>query len=273
MRPPTTLATLETGSGPAVLLIHGWTGFKESWGALPGALAAAGLRAVAVDLPGWGGSPAPPGFTHTAEAYAAALRPLVAGLAPVTLVAHSMGAQAAVLLAAQGAVRRLVAISPAAAPGDPSWPPRRISDVIGLPVIGHAAAAALLVAVQRGPERLWVDGLRASVADPARAESDPRLVALGHRSHRAIRATPLRVLVASLAAALDCDLREAATRARVPALVVIGERDRTVHPGEAASLAGALPQGRLMRIPGAGHLPHLERSEAVVPAVVGFVRG
>ena len=58
-------------------------------------------------------------------------------------------------------------------------------------------------------------------------------------------------------------------RVRAPALVVVGERDRTIHPGEAASLAGALPQGRLVRIAGAGHLPHLERPEVVVPAVVG----
>jgi len=267
------LATAETGSGPAVLLVHGWTGFKESWGAMPTALAAAGLRAVAVDLPGWGASPEPPGFTHTPEAYAAALRPLVERLAPAALVAHSMGVQPAVLLAAGGApVHALVAISPAVVPAELCWP-GRISDVIGLPVVGRPMAAAALAALKRGPERLWLDALRESVAEPARLEANPALVALAHLARARLKETPTRVLTASLAAAAAFDLRPAAGLVRVPALVVVGERDRTIHPGEAASLAVALPAGELLRVPGAAHLPHLERPEAVLPAVVARVRG
>ena len=46
----------------------------------------------------------------------------------------------------------------------------------------------------RGPERLWLEGLRGSVAEPVRAESDPSLVALGYRSHRALRATRMQIL-------------------------------------------------------------------------------
>jgi pimeloyl-ACP methyl ester carboxylesterase len=273
MRVPPALATAETGSGPAALLIHGWTGFKESWGLLPAALADAGLRAVAVDLPGWGGSPAPRGFAHTPEAYAEALRPLVERLAPVALVAHSMGAQPAVLLAAGGApVRALVAISPAFVPAGRLRRPERISDVVRWPLVGRPSAGALLLAAKRGPERLWLEALRGSVADPEAAE-DPELVALGRRALEALRATPTRVLTASLAATAAYDLRPAASRAGVPALVVVGERDRTIHPGEAASLAGALPAGRLLRVARAGHLPHLERPEVVVPAVVAGVRG
>jgi pimeloyl-ACP methyl ester carboxylesterase len=267
------LATAETGSGPAVLLVHGWTGFKESWGDLPDALVEAGVRAVAVDLPGWGASAEPPGFSHTPEAYAAALGPLVERLAPVALVAHSMGVQPSVLLAAQGApVRSLVAISPAVVPAQLRWP-EKISDVVGLPVLGRPIAGAALAALKRGPERLWLDALRESVAEPERLEANPALVALARLARERLRATPTRVLVASLAAAADFDLRPAAALARAPALVVVGERDRTIHPGEAASLAGALPRGRLHRVPRAGHLPHLERPEAVIPAVVAQVRG
>lgn len=268
------LATLEAGAGPAVVLVHGWTGFKESWGRLPAALAGAGRRAVAVDLPGWGESPAPPGFTHSPEAYAAALRPLVERLGPVALVAHSMGAQAALLLAAAGApVETMALIAPAVVPGEVRLP-RSIADVVSVPVVGRPLAAALLGILRAGPERLWLDALRGSVADPERLSADPELMALARLARRRLRATPTRVLTASLAGASAVDLRPVAALVRRPVLVVSGERDRTIHPGEAASLAGALPEGRLLRVPGAGHLAQLERPEVVIPAVVGhIVRG
>jgi pimeloyl-ACP methyl ester carboxylesterase len=81
------------------------------------------------------------------------------------------------------------------------------------------------------------------------------------------------VLVRSLRAAARYDLRPVAALVRQPSLVVVGERERTIHPGEAASLAGALPAGRLLRVPRAAHLPHLERPAVVLPAVVGHIVG
>ncbi|MEW6583682.1 MAG: alpha/beta fold hydrolase, partial [Actinomycetota bacterium] len=69
------LAVREEGSGPAVVLVHGWAGSKETWGPFAAALADAGRRTVAVDLPGWGASRAPRRFPHTPVAYAAALAP------------------------------------------------------------------------------------------------------------------------------------------------------------------------------------------------------
>ncbi len=70
-----TLARIETGTGPAVLLIHGLNGFKEGWGPLPQALAAAGLRAVAVDMPGFGASPRLVGAHRSAPPWPPRSRP------------------------------------------------------------------------------------------------------------------------------------------------------------------------------------------------------
>jgi pimeloyl-ACP methyl ester carboxylesterase len=54
------LHVAELGTGPLVLLLHGFPEFWWSWRHQLPALAAAGLRAVAVDLRGYGDSDKPP---------------------------------------------------------------------------------------------------------------------------------------------------------------------------------------------------------------------
>lgn len=53
------LHCVEEGSGPFVLFLHGWPEFWWSWRHQLPALAEAGFRAVAVDLPGYGSSDKP----------------------------------------------------------------------------------------------------------------------------------------------------------------------------------------------------------------------
>jgi pimeloyl-ACP methyl ester carboxylesterase len=53
-------------------------------------------------------------------------------------------------------------------------------------------------------------------------------------------------------------LRGRLPRARVPALVVWGERDRLVPPAHARAYAEGLPDARLAIVPGAAHYPYLE---------------
>jgi pimeloyl-ACP methyl ester carboxylesterase len=71
---------------------------------------------------------------------------------------------------------------------------------------------------------------------------------------------------------MEMDLRHAVPRIRVPSLVIVGEHDRVTPPAAAVELAAALPEGRLTLIEGAGHIPMLERPEAVSEAVAGFAR-
>jgi len=54
------LHVAESGEGPLVLLLHGFTGFWWTWRHQLGALADAGYRTVAVDLRGYGDSDKPP---------------------------------------------------------------------------------------------------------------------------------------------------------------------------------------------------------------------
>jgi len=69
---------------------------------------------------------------------------------------------------------------------------------------------------------------------------------------------------------MEMDLRHAIDAITVPALVVVGAYDRVTPPSAAVELAGALPDGRLSVIPGAGHLPMLERPDEVNDQLQAF---
>jgi pimeloyl-ACP methyl ester carboxylesterase len=106
-------------SAPLVLLVHGWGGHAGQLLALADAVAAAGLRPVLLELPAHGRSAGTmsnsPQFAR-AIAYAAA-RLAADGHALRAAVAHSLGANALGLAAAQGlAVERLVLLAPPASP-------------------------------------------------------------------------------------------------------------------------------------------------------------
>jgi pimeloyl-ACP methyl ester carboxylesterase len=58
---------------------------------------------------------------------------------------------------------------------------------------------------------------------------------------------------------------------RVPALLLWGESDRVTTPGYGAAFAAALAAARLEIIPEAGHLPHLERPDAVFAHIDAFL--
>jgi pimeloyl-ACP methyl ester carboxylesterase len=57
-----------------------------------------------------------------------------------------------------------------------------------------------------------------------------------------------------------------------PALVVQGARDRVVPPRAAAEFAGAMPRGRLILLPRAGHVPMLDAPAEVAGAAMPFLR-
>jgi pimeloyl-ACP methyl ester carboxylesterase len=262
-------ATIETGAGPAVLLVHGLNGFKEGWGRLPAALAAEGMRAVAVDLPGVGATPPLSRGRHTPAALAAALAPLVAELAPAGVVAHSFGAQVAVMaaLAHPDAVRRLALIAPFAVPRPRRLPPRGLADVVRLPLVGGPLGRLAIARARRSPRRRR-EAFLSAVAEPRRLAGDPAMAALLDLAADRLARADLGAMVQWARAGLGIDLRPLARRVAQPALVVAGELDRVTRPADVALLAGALPAGTLVRVPGAAHFPHLERPESVVPALV-----
>ena len=70
----------------------------------------------------------------------------------------------------------------------------------------------------------------------------------------------------------DEQLRRVGTKPR-PVLVVWGRQDEGAPFAESDTLLALMPRARLVPVDLAGHLPHLEQPDVVVPAVVGFLRG
>ena len=85
---------VQSGTGPLIVLVHGFTGSKENWLPLMRELRTR-YRIIAPDLPGWGESGRQRNANYGPHAQAERLAAFLASLdaKPIFLVGHSMGGQ------------------------------------------------------------------------------------------------------------------------------------------------------------------------------------
>jgi pimeloyl-ACP methyl ester carboxylesterase len=76
---------------------------------------------------------------------------------------------------------------------------------------------------------------------------------------------------AGTAAWSDAQVEAHMAAIRVPALILFGEEDKVVPPGNAALLAARIPGGRVQILPGAGHIFPVEAPEAAADAIGDFL--
>ncbi len=129
---------------------------------------------------------------------------------------------------------------------------------------------AATVLAERTPRVLLDDvlpGLLGETTRQTRPEVVERVRAL------VAEARPEAVAFAQRAMAPRPDSFDTLRGADVPALVLVGEEDQLSPPEEAEAMAKALPNARLVTIPGAGHLSPLETPEEFTRAVVAFMSG
>ncbi len=125
------LATWKWGTGPTVLLVHGWGGHAGRLARFVPPLTAAGFSVVAFDAPGHGNSDR---TLCSLPEIAASVRALAAVINPFAIVGHSLGATAAALAARDGACFfHAVFLAPAATPENY---PGRFGRFLGMPEEG-----------------------------------------------------------------------------------------------------------------------------------------
>jgi 3-oxoadipate enol-lactonase len=97
---------------------------------------------------------------------------------------------------------------------------------------------------------------------------------VAERVRAVIAALPVSGIVGALAAMRDRPDSTALlpTLAEVPTLAVVGEADESTPPDQVRRMAEAIPGARLVVIPGAGHLPSVERPAATTKALQEFLR-
>jgi pimeloyl-ACP methyl ester carboxylesterase len=253
-------------SAPPLVLLHGLAERRQVFDQLAPFLAAH-LRLVAVDLPGFGASPRLPGGGFDLGAVCLRVEGVIAelGLERPALLGHSLGGGVAVRYAAErpGALRALTLIAPAGliASGAvrPSWRRPRLH------AIGRAfiRAATPLIAARPG---LRERAFARVVGDPSRLDrSLARELLLGAAQGRSTPAAGIEIVYAGL--------RDRLAALTLPALVVWGERDHVVSARYAEPLRDALPDGRLLSMPGIGHVPMCEAPGAVATAVLELLQG
>jgi pimeloyl-ACP methyl ester carboxylesterase len=168
-------------------------------------------------------------------------------------------------------VRGVALISPWVLARPRRFPPRAVSDVLQIPLVGRPLARLAIRRMRRDPERRRA-AYTTTVADLPGLTRDPAMAALlAEASDRLVHAD-VRAMADWAAGALALDVRPLAARLPHPALVVIGSEDRITRPPGASWLAQALPAGRLLRLDGVSHFPHLEAADRVLPALVEHLR-
>jgi 3-oxoadipate enol-lactonase len=250
------LANDVRGSGESVLLLHAGLGDRGMWRDDLEWLADAGFRAIAVDLPGFGGSPVKPGRQAPWEDVLETLRDL--DVAQAAVVGNSYGAAVALRVAAvaPAAVGRLMLVSPPPLAEEPS------------PTLS-AAWDAESAALERGD-------LDAAVAAVLDAWLQPQAPAglrdrLGAMQRRALE---LQHGVDDVEEAPDPLERhpELLGQLQMPILAVAGEADMPDFRHGAEEIVNRVPHGQMAIIEGAGHFASLEAPDSFRELLLAFLR-
>jgi pimeloyl-ACP methyl ester carboxylesterase len=250
------LACEVRGDGPPVLLVTG-TGYAASfWEPFVPHLTSA-FRVITFDNRGSGGSSKPEGPYSSKQMAADTLGLMDAlGLEWAHVVGHSLGGMVAqeLALAAPSRVRKLVLAATVAGPN-------------GVPM--PADALAILTNRQGDPMELFRRGLEVAAARGF-AERHPEKVADLLRLRQQVPVPPA-AYAAQVAAGMGHDAEARLSNLTCPTLVVTGDEDRVIPPGNAELLAQRIPNARVERVPATGHLLFYERPETLARLVKAFL--
>lgn len=253
---------IESGTGPAVILLHAFPVDSTLWAPQRRALAAAGYRVITPDLPGFGGSAMSaeaPSVNVMADEVAAVMDQM--GIADAVVGGLSMGGYVAMAM-----LRRH---------------PARISRLM----LADTKASADTVEAAANRERIAADVVASGSTTGLADAMLPNLLGETTRATRpAVVAAVRRWIGAQPAPAVAWAQRAMATRPDSladlstfggPVLVVVGGEDTISPMGDAEAMAQAASAGgsatTISEIPAAGHLTAVEDPDAVTGALTSWL--
>jgi pimeloyl-ACP methyl ester carboxylesterase len=237
------------GSGTPLVLLHGIGHRWQAWRPVLDRLAER-HDVIAIDLPGFGGSPdLPPGCRHDLDSSMSVLAEVFSGLGVDRphVAGNSLGGLIAIEAASRGLVSSATALSPAGFWTEPD----------------RLLALTLLRALWLGARAPRAVGDLITGRDKLRHRSLAVLYAHPERVDRITAAADIAALRS--ASAFSPTLRTArrgfawqGTPPRVPVTVAWGDRDRIFPPRQARRAAALLPDARHLSLPDCGHLPMID---------------
>ena len=237
---------LRTGAGDPVVVLHGWGGRIESMAPAINCLAGS-HSIVAIDLPGFGESPAPRGVWGTAD-YAQFVVDLLAdlGIDHAHFLGHSFGAKTSLYLAATHAsvVDKLVVVGSSGLTSPPSMKVRA----------KRAVSKGARVAGKLGPP-----------GQKVREAVYKRIASQDYRD-----AGPMRPIMVKV---VNEDIGYLLNRVRAETLLVWGSEDDAVPLTHARTMESLIPDAGLVVFEGAGHFAYLDDPDRFCTIVRHFFGG
>ena len=258
-----TLGYRESGTGPPVLLLHGWPTSSFLWRDVMAPIARAN-RVVAVDLPGFGASDKPLDVRYNFAFFSRVLDLFLAqlGIDEVGLAVHDLGGPIGLhwLLNRPGRVTRLALLNTLVYP--------EFSDAVKEFIRACAAPdASEKVTSPSGLEEILRDGLadRASLSPEALAALlEPFQTP---ESRRALAAAGIGIERRGFVA-----IAQKLPSLSIPVRIMYGERDRLL-PDVATTMARVkadVPQAEVTALPDLGHFIQFEAPQQVGAWLAGF---
>ncbi len=265
--PPATIFYHELGSGPPLVLLHGFPLDGRMWADVAEILSQQ-WRVIIPDLRGFGQSPWPDDqppqsaeeiigdkVSWTVAALAADVEGLLAALkidGPIVLAGLSMGGY----IALQFALRY----------------PTKLRGLILADTRAAADSADARAGRRKMAERVLAEG-PAFVAEamiPKLFAADtllrsPDLIA--QYRELIVKTDPRTIAAASLAMGARSDVTSELEQIHVPTLCIAGSEDAISPPKEMITWSAELPRGRFVEIPGAGHMSPVEQPDSFAAAV------
>jgi esterase len=251
------LNVIEAGQGAPLVLLHGLFGSARNWGAVQKALAT-DYRVLAFDLRNHGASPHAAGMGYAAQAEDVAETLAALGIRSATILGHSMGGKAAMMLALTrpDLVERLIIADIAPRPYPPAL--RGVVEAMqALPLhpglTRQEADQALRGAVPEAPIRSFLlQNLRFETSPPS-----------------------WRIGLAEIAAAMpeiEAFAPPQAARFNGPALAMAGALSPYIRAEDHAVFRALFPHISFVSIARAGHWLHAENPEGFMAALRDFLR-
>ena len=257
------------GSGPSVILVHGLAAYSFSWRFMVKALSER-YTTYAVDLLGFGQSPAPKDFPFTMSAQADAVMEFVKreGISQPVIIGHSMGGGVCLRLAEQmerdsrSKPSKMVLIAPVA------YPPQATPTLFGAAALSALGTFLLINPPLPAVRALVQNILQKAYHDDSKITSeqiDGYVKGLSEPDQ--FKAFVRHAETIGQVSVPESRLSGIETNT----CIIWGKEDRFVSSNDMAKLSKALPNSSFKEVQNCGHIPQEEFPDVTNKLVTDFL--